>query len=122
MRFKMFSLGLATILIVVVGMPAVANDGKIPPIIDPNLHEHPWGGDQVNPGGDGQGPLPGGFYPVIGNLNFFHHLALSYTWTTVKQNLLTSTHTTKTTSSPAPSGTSVRRSPVQSTTRETRNW
>jgi hypothetical protein len=117
MRFKVFTLGLATVLIMVVGMPAVANDGKIPPIIDPSLHEHPWGGDQVNPGGDGQGPLPSGNYPVIGNFNFFHRLALVTIWTTVKQNLLTSAQ-----DSPAPTGTSVRRPVVQPTTRETRNW
>jgi hypothetical protein len=120
MRFKLFALGLATILIVVVGIPAVANDGRIHPTIDPSLGEHPWGGDQIHPGGDGQGPLPTG--PSIGNFNFFSRLALSYVWSTVKQQLLTSTHDDTTVSSPAPCGISVRRPLVQPTTRETRNW
>jgi len=122
MRFKMFALGLTTILIVVAGIPAVANDGRIPPIIDPSLHEHPWGGDQIHPGGDGQGPLPTGGTPSIGNFNFFSRLALSYVWTTVKQQLLTSTHDNTAVSNPAACGISVRRPAVQPTHRETRNW
>ncbi|MDD4051204.1 MAG: hypothetical protein PHR28_04810 [candidate division Zixibacteria bacterium] len=121
MRFKVFALGLTTILIVVVGIPAVANDGRIPPIIDPSLSEHPWGGDQVNPGGDGQGPLLGGDHPILGNFNFFSRLALSYAWTTVKQQLLTSTRDNTTVLSPAPNGTSVRRSTVKPYTRQARN-
>lgn len=122
MRYKMFALSLAIILVVIAGIPAVANNGRIPPIIDPALSEHPWGGDQIHPGGDGQGPLPTGGHPSIGNLNFFSRLALTYVWTTVTQQLLTSTHNNAAPSNPAPCGTSVRRSTTQSTTREARNW
>lgn len=120
MRYKMFALGLAIILVVIAGIPAVANDGRIPPVIDPSLDEHPWGGDQIHPGGDGQGPSPVGGLPIIGNSNFFSRLALSYIWTTVTQQLLTSTHDNAAVSNPAPCGTSIRRSTIQPTTREAR--
>ena len=121
MRFKLFTLGLVTIIIMVIGMPAVANDGKIPPIIDPSLDDHPWGGDQIHPGGDGQGPLQGGNYPVIGNCSFFSRLALSMTWTTVTQTLLTSPTGTSASTTSKPAGTSVRRPVAKPATSETRN-
>jgi hypothetical protein len=121
MRYTVFALGLAIMLVMIAGIPAVANDGRIPPIIDPALSEHPWGGDQIHPGGDGAGPLPVGTHPSIGNLNFFTRLAVSYIWTTVTQQLLTSTTTNTTVSNPAPTGTSVRRPVIQPTTREARN-
>jgi hypothetical protein len=120
MRFKLFILGLVAVIVMVISMPAVANDGKIPPIIDPSLDDHPWGGDQIHPGGDG-GPLQGGSYPVIGNCSFFSRLALSMTWTTVTQTLLTSATGTSTSSTAAPAGTSVRRPVTKPTTSEARN-
>lgn len=120
MRFKLFTLGLVTIIVMVIGMPAVANDGKIPPIIDPSLDDHPWGGDQIHPGGDGGGPLMGGNHPVLGNCSFFSRLALSMNWTTVTQTLLTSATDATASSASAPTGTSVRRPVAKPATSETR--
>lgn len=122
MKYSMMVLALAAVFLLAVGMPAVANDGRIPNVIDPG-DEHPWGGDQIHDGdggGDGKGPLQTGTHPAIGNFNFFSRLALAYTWRTVSQRLLGSNSTAITTQ-PATVSVSVRRLPTQPTTRETRN-
>lgn len=121
MKSNIMVLALAAVFLLVVGMPTVANDGRVPNVIDPG-DEHPWGGDQVHDGGDGDGmgPLLTGNYPAIGNFNFFSRLALAYTWRTVSQRLLGSNGTAVATQ-PATVSVSVRRLPIQPTTRETRN-
>lgn len=121
MRFKLITLGLVTVIVMVIGMPAVANDGKIPPIIDPSLDEHPWGGDQIHPGGDGHGPLQTGIFPIIVNCSFFSRLAVNMTWATVTQTLLTSATGASSSTTPEPTGTSVRRPVAKPTTRDVRN-
>ncbi len=121
MRLKMMVLALAAVFLLVVGTPAVANDGRIPNVIDPG-DEHPWGGDQIHEGdGDGMGPLQTVVHPIIGNFNFFSRLALAYTWRTVSQRLLGS-GTTAAATQPVTMSVSVRRLPTQPTTRQTRNW
>jgi len=80
---------LTALLILAVCVPAVAWDGRVPNVVDPD--EHPWGGDGYNGGGGGNdGHVPVGVLPSINNSTFFSRLALQQAWRTVSQYLVRS--------------------------------
>jgi len=90
MRFKVFTIGL--LALAVLSMAALANDGRILNIVDPNTGagEHPWGGDNYN-----NNPIiPINYTPITPGIvpqGIFIRIAANHYWMAIKHVVTTTT-------------------------------